>query len=88
MIVNFDKSFSKSLDKINSKIILSKIEKAIVQSENASKLSEISNVKKLTGFKIYYRIKIGDYRLGFKFLDNEITFIIACHRKDIYKIFP
>ena len=88
MIVAFDKSFSKSLDKLKDAQILPKIEKIIIECETASALSAISNVKKLVGFKTYYRIKIGDYRLGFELLNNEITFITVKHRKDIYKKFP
>ncbi|MFN3909202.1 MAG: type II toxin-antitoxin system RelE family toxin [Flavobacterium sp.] len=88
MIVTFEKSFSKSLDKINNKLILKKIEEAIVNCENSNKLSEIKYLKKLKGHKTYYRIKLNDYRVGVEIINNEINFIIACHRKDIYKLFP
>lgn len=88
MEVTFDKSFSKSLDKINSKLTLAKIEKAIIQCEEASKISDIANLKKMKGYKSYYRIKIGDYRIGIEIENNVIDFVIVSHRKDIYKIFP
>lgn len=57
--------------------------------ENADILKNISNVKKITGFADLYRIRIGDYRIGFE-LENEetIRLIIVSHRKDIYKTFP
>jgi mRNA interferase RelE/StbE len=43
----------------------------------------------LTGFKNYYRLRIGEYRLGFEKIDeNTIRFILIAHRKDIYKLFP
>jgi mRNA interferase RelE/StbE len=43
----------------------------------------------LTGFKNYYRLRIGEYRLGFEKIDeNTLRFILIAHRKDIYKIFP
>ena len=88
MNVTFDKSFSKALDKINNKQLLQKIEKVIVQCENASIISEITNLKKLVGFKSYYRIKISDYRIGIEIIGKNIHFITVCHRKDVYKIFP
>ncbi len=89
MIVEFDKSFEKSLDRINDPIILKRIEGIINQIEAAKSLSGLSNVKKLTGFPKYFRIRIGDYRLGFESIDrNTVRFIIIAHRKDIYKIFP
>lgn len=89
MIIEFDKSFEKSLEKLKNKSLFPKIEKTIIEFENAKYLSELSNIKKLTGYKFYYRAKIGEYRLGFeKITENTIRFIIIAHRKDIYKIFP
>jgi mRNA interferase RelE/StbE len=61
MVVEFDKSFDKSLDKIKDKSLFPKIEKAIIALENASSLNEIASIKKLSGFKVYYRYRLGDY---------------------------
>ena len=89
MIIEFDKSFEKSLIKVKEKALFNKIESFIETIEKAEKISEIKNVKKLTGFKNYYRIRIGDFRLGFeKINDNTIRFITVARRKDIYSIFP
>ena len=89
MNIEFDKSFEKSLDRIKNPIILKRLEGIIIQIETAKSLSELSNIKKLTGFQKYFRMRIGDYRLGFESIDRStIRFIIIAHRKDIYKIFP
>jgi mRNA interferase RelE/StbE len=88
MEITFDKGFSKSLDKINDKIILKRIEKVILQCEKAVGLNQISNLKKMVGFKNYYRIKIGEYRIGVEINKNIIDFIIIAHRKEIYNRFP
>ena len=88
MLVSFDKSFSKSLDKIKNKSVLSKIEKIIIDCENATSIKQITNIKKMKGFKSFYRIKAGDYRIGIEILGNSIDFIIIAHRKDIYNQFP
>ena len=53
MIVEFDKSFEKSLDKLKDKSIFPKIEKAILGLEKADLLNELTNIKKLAGFKVY-----------------------------------
>ncbi len=45
-------------------------------------------LKKISGFENYYRIKIKEYRIGFKKEGNSIVFMRVKHRKDIYKIFP
>lgn len=89
MIVEFDKSFDKSLDRIKDKAIFPKLEKLISLLEEANTISNIPNCKKLSGYKFYYRLRLGDYRLGFEKTDeNTIRFIIIAHRKDIYKTFP
>lgn len=89
MIIEFDKSFEKSLEKIRNKTLFQKIEKLIIEFENAKTLAELSNIIKLTGYKYYYRVRIGEYRLGFEKIDeNTLRFIIVAHRKDIYKLFP
>jgi mRNA interferase RelE/StbE len=88
MIVSFDKSFSKSLDKIGDTIALKNTSKAIEKCEKANSLIEISNLKKLKGYKNYYRIKIGDYRIGVEIENETILFILISHRKNIYNLFP
>ncbi len=45
-------------------------------------------IRKLKGFDDYYRIKIGNFRIGFKKSDNQIIFMRVLHRKDIYRRFP
>lgn len=88
MNIVFDKSFNKSLGKIKNKIILNGIEKAIIATENAKTTKNIPNFKKLTGHKNFYRIKMGDYRIGIEKEGEILRFVIVLHRKDIYKKFP
>lgn len=80
--------FSKDLSKINQQKILADIKKTILQIEQIKSISEISNLKKLKGHKIVYRIKIGDYRIGLFIENNIVEFARILHRKDIYNIFP
>ena len=89
MKIIFDQSFSKSLNKLNDKEIKGKIEQVIIEVESADTLIHITNLKKMQGFKVFYRIRVGDYRIGIE-LENPSTlrFIIVLHRKDIYKKFP
>ena len=89
MNIVFDRSFSKSLNKLNEQEIRTKIEQVIIEVESADSLIHITNLKKMQGFKTFYRIRIGDYRIGIE-LENATTlrFIIVLHRTDIYKKFP
>ena len=89
MIVEFDKSFSKSLDRIKDSTILRRIETTLLKLEEAESLQDLKNLKRLYGFKNYYRIRLGNYRIGIEQIDKRtIRLIIIAHRKDIYKKFP
>lgn len=89
MIVEFDKSFEKSLNKVHDNTILRRLKRIIIQIENSPSLSPIPNLIKLTGYSSYYRIRIGDYRVGIELINKTtVRFVIIAHRKDIYKIFP
>jgi mRNA interferase RelE/StbE len=89
MKVRFDKSFIKALDKIKDEKVLKRIESSILKAEMAHNIDQLSNIKKLIGFSSYYRIKVGDYRIGFELISqDEIRLITVLHRKDIYKRFP
>ncbi len=88
MNVTFDKSFSKSLDKLKNEQIKARVKAVIIKCEVAEKFSDISNVKKISSFTTFYRIKVGDYRIGIEYDGFNIDFIVVAHRKDIYAIFP
>jgi len=89
MIVRVDKSFQKDVSKINDgkiKLALSEIIESVRQSDN---LFAITNLKKLTGFKDCYRIKLGNYRIGLEYTkDREVVLIRFLDRKEIYRKWP
>jgi mRNA interferase RelE/StbE len=88
MIVKIDKVFEKDTDKIKDKKILFKLVDVIEKVREADNLISIKNIKKLKGSNKFYRIRIGDFRIGI-IIDNDIVeFIRILHRKDIYKYFP
>ena len=64
------------------------MESIISEIEKAQQLNSLSNLKKMKGHKSAYRIRIGNYRLGFIYEDQKVIFIRLLNRKDIYKYFP
>ena len=89
MNVVFDRSFSRSLDKIKDKRIRQKLLRIILDLEAAESPGEIRNLEKLSGFKNYYRIRMGDYRLGIEMESGDtIRLVLIAQRKDIYRHFP
>jgi mRNA interferase RelE/StbE len=57
--------------------------------ENADAIQKIPHAKKIEGYRSYYRIKVGDYRLGMEAVSKtEVVLLRFLHRKDIYRYFP
>jgi mRNA interferase RelE/StbE len=56
--------------------------------EKAQKLPDIANLKKLKGGRIYYRIRVGEYRIGLTIENNTVAFVRCLNRKEIYRYFP
>jgi len=89
MNILYTKSFSKDLDTIRHE---SKIKERLLaligQIKRVDTLSDISGVKKMEGYPGYFRIRVGDYRLGIKVAEKDIEMIRFLHRKEIYRRFP
>jgi mRNA interferase RelE/StbE len=84
----FTNKFLQQVSSVRFKTIRKKVEKVILEVEKAETLSEIKNLKKLKGETKYFRIRIGDYRIGLYVENRIIEFATMDHRKDIYKRFP
>jgi mRNA interferase RelE/StbE len=88
MNFEFEKAFARDLRRLKSKELAQSIFEVIKQVSQASTPGEITNLKKLTGYKSAYRIRIGDFRIGVIIEKNTIIFVAFAHRKEIYKRFP
>jgi mRNA interferase RelE/StbE len=89
MIVQSDKSFIKDLQKIQDQKVKSQILNIIDELESASNFSLIKNVKKLSGYKKFYRIRIGNYRIAVELNSpEELILIRVLHRKEMYQKWP
>ncbi len=87
MNVTVRKTFEKDSLKLPG-FIQQRLAVLIEELEAATKLSEITNCKKLTGFKTAYRIRIGEYRVGFFFEKKSIDLVRVLPRKEMYRDFP
>ncbi|MEX2139031.1 MAG: type II toxin-antitoxin system RelE/ParE family toxin [Pirellulales bacterium] len=88
MKVEFKKSFAKDLKALKDQELLDRVRELIELVENAAVLSEIPGLKKLKGGGNYFRLRIGDYRVGIALEDDTVIFVRILNRKDIYKHFP
>jgi len=73
MNVEFKSSFVKDLKKIREKRLQSQVRELIERVETAGSMTELENVKKISGSDTYYRIRLGDYRVGLKIENDTIT---------------
>ena len=88
MRVEFKKSFARDLKKTKEKQLLQQIKEIIEEVEHAPSVEVINNLKQLKGGENYYRIRLGDYRIGLKLENDAIVFVRFLHRKEIYRYFP
>jgi mRNA interferase RelE/StbE len=88
VIVTFRKSFEKDLNKLRDVDLLRKIKAIIEEAEAAVNFVDINNLKKLKADGNYYRIRVGNYRIGLILDKTEIVFVRVLHRKEMYRYFP
>jgi len=88
MKISFKNAFLKDLEKLPSDY-KRKIEHLVfTEIPKIDNLYDIKNIKKIRGDKNYYRIRVGNYRIGFEECNGELVFMRVLHRKDIYRYFP
>lgn len=89
MNIEFKKSFAKDLKKkAKDTNLLVRIREVIQQVDDADRMSDIRNLKRLRAEGSYYRIRIGDYRIGLTIEADTICFVRCLHRSEIYRYFP
>ncbi len=88
MKVSFEAKFSKDLLNINDGKLLEKVKQLVLACKAAKSINAISQLKKLKGYDTFYRVRIGDYRIGLELVGEDVIFTRCLHRKDIYRYFP
>lgn len=73
---------------IKDQHLLDQIGDVIEEIKVSASLVGINNLIKLKGYDDFYRIRIGNFRLGLTLSDDEVTFVRFLHRKEIYRFFP
>ena len=87
MNVEYSKDFEKSVKKLFGKM-LGSIRKVITEVKNTENIKEITDCKKLVGYRNVYRIRIGDYRAFFTFhieiVNDTVIFRYLVSRGEAY----
>ena len=89
MICQFKKTFLRDLAELPA-ASRKRVEKLVFEEfPKMSNFSDKLDIRKMQGYEDYFRIRIGDYRIGCKIeAGNRITFYRVKNRKDIYRVFP
>lgn len=88
MEVIFLKRFLSDLKKIKDPKTKRKIIALIETLETAKNLDDLSGIKKISGYGFAYRLRMGDYRLGFFYENYKVELVRFLKRSDLYKVFP
>ena len=87
MNVEYSKDFEKSVKKLSGKM-LDSIRRVITEVKNAENIKDITDCKKLVGYRNVYRIRIGDYRAFFTFhgeiVNGTVIFRYLVSRGEAY----
>ena len=87
MNVDYSKDFKKSVKKLSGKM-LDSVRRVVEVVKNAESLKDITDCKKLVGYRNVYRIRIGDYRAFFTFhieiINDTIIFRYLVPRGEAY----
>jgi mRNA interferase RelE/StbE len=86
MKILVDKSFERDVKRLPLPV-QKQLKEIIQRLSKASSLSEI-NSGKMEGAKNAYRIRFGNYRVGFYLEGDSIILSRVLDRKDIYRYFP
>lgn len=89
MNTEFRKSFIRDLKKnAANKKLIHRVREVILQVEESEDIYRIQNLKKLAAEGDFYRIRVGDYRIGPVIENNSARFVRLLDRKDMYRYFP
>lgn len=88
MKATFRSSFLRDLKKLKDRNVRQQVREVIVQVEAAADVRAIGNLSKMSGGGSFYKIRIGEYRIGLSIKGNVVEFVRCLPRRDIYRYFP
>ena len=88
MKVEYNRGFTRDLRRVRSSELRQRVLRKIEELEGASVITEVRGIARMAGEETYYRIRIGEYRLGLAVEGDEVTLLRFLHRREIYQFFP
>ena len=89
MKISYSKILLNDLKQIKNRNLKNDVIAIFDEIKSTNSVSDIHECIMLEGYSDYFRIRIGNYRLGCKILSRDKVLIICFkHRSEIYKEFP
>lgn len=89
MQIDPKRSFDKDIRSIRDKFVLKRLKEVLNDLEASESLQSCSlDIIQLSNAFGYYRLRVGDYRLGFKLVESRLELMHFRHRKEFYRVFP
>jgi len=84
--IEFVKSARKEFERLPARIRTKTAEALNLLSQNP--YSELLRIKKLKGAENLYRIRLGDYRVGYEIRNERLIVLVIKigHRREVYRI--
>jgi mRNA interferase RelE/StbE len=86
--VAFKASFARDLRAITDRGLLRRIRTIIGKVEKAASIADVPGSKKLRAEGSFYRIRVGNYRIGLSVENDVAVFVRVLHRREVYRYFP
>ncbi|MFW6163824.1 MAG: type II toxin-antitoxin system RelE family toxin [Planctomycetota bacterium] len=88
MEVKFRRSFERDLRRIRDETLRQRVWGTITALARARRVGDIPGAARLRGSDRHYKIRVGNYRLGFVLEEDTAVLVRFLHRRDIYRHFP
>lgn len=89
MNVTYKVTFLKDLKRMKGSVEFAKVRRLVFDEMPGWKgLEALAQVKRLRAKDNAYRIRVGDYRIGFFCDGRSIQLARVLHRKEVYRFFP
>lgn len=82
------RSFARDVRGIRDKTLLKRLNDILLEIRTAAKLSDLSGVVPMSGHPGYYRLRVGEHRVGFFMSEDVVMLARFLHRREIYRYFP
>ena len=89
MELEYRASFVRDLRRVRNAVTRGRVLRVIEELEAAPTIAAMPGAVRITAAKgRYYRMRIGDFRLGIAVEGNVAVLVRFLHRRDIYRYFP